>query len=182
MPLGLLCTLFAAAPRGDALRRGARRCAGRARGSEPGPHLPVGRRRDAPSRSRALEPRNNPIPIHGQGTGAGSVLLPPDPEQRRRRREDLLAYPGAHGDHTIAGEYTLRPGFHAALRLGLADELADRYGKNGDRVERIAKKAAMAKGSLKRSNIRPMQSPIRRDFVIGQGVGRRTFNVYTGGS
>ena len=75
-----------------------------------------------------------------------------------------------------ATSYNLRPGFHRALKLNLAVELADRYGKAV--TTRLEKRAADALASLKRHNIIPKESPTRDEFIIG--TRRRGFNVYTG--
>lgn len=75
--------------------------------------------------------------------------------------------------------YDLRPGFRRALTLNLALELADRYGKGATVTPRLEKRAGDALASLKRSNIKPQESQMRAEFVIGQGSGRRTHNVYT---
>ena len=76
-----------------------------------------------------------------------------------------------------ATSYDLRPGFHRALKLNLAVELADRYGKQV--TDRLERRAAMALADLKIHNIIPKESPTRQEFLIGTRL--RTFNVRTGG-
>ena len=84
-------------------------------------------------------------------------------------------------DLVPATSYDLRPGFMRMLRLGLSVELAGRHGKTGDRIDKLERAAAHALGVFKRSNIRHRESPTRPEFEIGQGTGRRTFNIYNGG-
>lgn len=76
--------------------------------------------------------------------------------------------------------YDLRPGFALAIKTNLAVELADRHGRQ--LPGRLVTRAARSKGVLKRGNIRPQEAAIRSEFVIGGGSGRRTFNVYSGGT
>lgn len=81
-----------------------------------------------------------------------------------------------------ATSYNLRPGYAEAIKTNLALRLCPRHGRRAsvDFPELVAT-AKEAKAKLKRGNIRVEQAGIRREFAIGQGQGRRTFNVYTGG-
>lgn len=76
-------------------------------------------------------------------------------------------------------QYALRPGYAKAIKLNLALELVDRHGKPMPPTLQL--RAAQAKGSIKRANKRTVESAIRAEFIIGSNLGRRTFNVYTGG-
>ncbi len=81
-----------------------------------------------------------------------------------------------------ATTYNMRPGMTRAFTLGLALELADRYGKGAVVTPRLEARAARALAQLRVSNIQPRQSRIGREWSIGSGNDRRTFNVRTGGS
>lgn len=71
--------------------------------------------------------------------------------------------------------YTFRPGGERALKLALAIEYAEEWGRPiPDGLEQRAKEA---KGLYKRANIVPKETSVRRDFIIG--AGRRTLNIYT---
>lgn len=112
--------------------------------------------------------------------GLGTVLIYPVPSIANIgiRLYDTQA---AMTALVAATTYNLRPGAQRAFQLALALELADRYGRLATVTPRLEKRAASALGMLKRSNMAPpRESPIRPAFVIGQAVGRRTFNVYTG--
>lgn len=84
----------------------------------------------------------------------------------------------------VAGtSYQMRPGFSNAFTLALAITLGrGRYGKGAVMSEQLKDDAKTAKALLMRSNIRPKSSPMRPEFIIGQTSGRRTFNIYTGGT
>jgi hypothetical protein len=112
--------------------------------------------------------------------GLGNCYFHPVPDNND---VDVKIYSRVAGitDLVVATSYDLRPGFHRALRLNLAMELAGRHGKTGDRIDKLERAAAHALGMLKRSNIRHRESPTRAEFEIGQGTGRRSFNIYTGG-
>ena len=79
-----------------------------------------------------------------------------------------------------ATSYDLQPGFARALKLGLANELAEsgRYEVPDSTVAKVARRAAMALGALKRANIVTRHTPIRPEFLIGSQS--RTFNIRTG--
>jgi len=72
--------------------------------------------------------------------------------------------------------YDLPPAYGRALRLAIALELADRYGKKV--TDRLERKAMEAIGRLKRANIKLRESPLRPEFAIGHGRG--SMNIYTG--
>lgn len=78
--------------------------------------------------------------------------------------------------------YNLSPGMTNALMLNLALALAGGYGSAAQVPQTLVERAANALASAKRRNIRPKESSLRREWVIGQAVGRRAFNIYTGGN
>jgi hypothetical protein len=83
----------------------------------------------------------------------------------------------------VAGtSYDLAPGFQRAFQLNLALELADRYGTGATVSPGLAARANAALSAFLKSNIVPKESQIRREFAIGQDVGRRTFQIYNGSS
>lgn len=74
----------------------------------------------------------------------------------------------------LATPYDLEPGVALALKLNLAVEFADAFGRTpSPRLEMRAKETL---GDLKSHHIIPREAPIRPDFVIGRH--RRTVNVY----
>jgi hypothetical protein len=77
-----------------------------------------------------------------------------------------------------ATEYDLRPGAMRAIITNLALELADGYGSAAVVSPLLVQRAQQSKGSLKRGNRRPKETPLRPEYVIGGGR-RRSFNVYT---
>lgn len=83
----------------------------------------------------------------------------------------------------VAGtQYDLRPGMDAAIVYNLALRLATgRFKRSGFDITDLKELAASTFADARRIAIVPKESPIRAEFVIGQGTGRRTFNVYTGG-
>lgn len=78
-----------------------------------------------------------------------------------------------------ATNYDLQPGFHLAIKRGLALELAEsgRYDVPDKTYQRVARAAARSLGQLKRANSRTPRSRIRSEWLIG--ASRRTFNVRT---
>lgn len=76
--------------------------------------------------------------------------------------------------------YNLRPGYAKAIKTNLALELAEELGLEVS--ERFERRAREALGAIKRGNIRPQQSQMRPEFMMGNRAGRRTFNIRTGGS
>ena len=84
----------------------------------------------------------------------------------------------------VAGTtYNLRIGAAKAIKLNLAVELGlGRYAREGGLPAGLERRAARALGSFKRHNFIPQESPMRSEFSIGRGSGRRTFNVYQGSS
>jgi hypothetical protein len=77
--------------------------------------------------------------------------------------------------------YQFAPGVANALMLNLALALAGGYGSAATLPENLERRASKALAAAKRRNIRPKESPIRADFIIGDAIGRRNFNIYTGG-
>ena len=110
--------------------------------------------------------------------GLGNVLIYPIPD---RSTIDVRLYMAvAFTGRLEAGTtYYFPPGVVRALKLNLALELSDGYGRAAVVTPRLERRAALALGSLKRSNIVPRESLVRSDFVIGSSVGRRTHNVYS---
>lgn len=78
-----------------------------------------------------------------------------------------------------ATTYNLRPGALRAIIYGLAVENADDFEKS-DNMEDIKEKARTSLGMWKRSNIRPNQSGVRRDFAIGRHRRQGRMNIYNG--
>lgn len=111
--------------------------------------------------------------------GVGNILVYPIPDNND---VDIKLYAKVPAiTSLVAGtSYNLAPACARAIKLNLALELADRYGAGGIVSPRLEQRAADAKMLWKRSNIIPKESPMRGEFAIGSGAGRRTFNVYTG--
>lgn len=82
----------------------------------------------------------------------------------------------------MATQYDLEPAFADALILNLALRLCPRHKVPMTDVQDVVRDAAHALGDLKRSHVQLLESPMRTEFAIGGGGGRRTFNIYTGGS
>ena len=110
--------------------------------------------------------------------GLGNCLFHPIPNDSDN---DVVIYSFVPAIISLvaATSYDLRPAFHRALRLNLAIELADEYGKAVTNV--LERRAALALGALKRANIIPVESPIRPEYIIGNAASRRSYNIYTGG-
>jgi len=66
--------------------------------------------------------------------------------------------------------YDFTRGYMRALKLTLAEELASRFGKEPSAS--LQRRASDARAVLAIRNIKPKQSPIQADFLIGRRVGR----------
>jgi hypothetical protein len=106
--------------------------------------------------------------------GLGACLFYPIPDNAA---VDVVLYQAVPAILSLvaATSYDLRPGAHRALKLNLALELTDRYGKEA--TDRLERRAARAKGDLKRANYIPRTAPIRPEWLIGGR--RRSSNIYT---
>lgn len=106
--------------------------------------------------------------------GLGTISVYPIPDNGN---VDIVLYNRIPAITTLvaATSYDLPPSYHRAIRLNLALELADHYGKTAS--DRLERRAALALGSLKRANIIPKESQGRPEFAIG--TTRRTMNIYT---
>lgn len=82
-----------------------------------------------------------------------------------------------------ATTYDLRPGYAEAIKTNLAVRLGPRHGRRvSQEFPDLVATARESKAKLKRANVRLEQTAVRREFLIGQGQGRRTFNIYQGSS
>lgn len=81
-----------------------------------------------------------------------------------------------------ATQYDLEPAFADALILNLAVRLCPRHKVPLTEVGDVKRDADHALGDLKRSHVQLLESPMRSEFSIGNGGGRRTFNIYQGSS
>jgi hypothetical protein len=115
---------------------------------------------------------------HAFAAGLGNLLFHPIPDNND---VDIVLYQRIPAlTALVAGtQYNLRPGYALAIKLNLAIAIAER--NSATVSDKLEKRAATAYGSIKRANIRHLQTPIRAEFVIGSGRGRRTFNIRTGG-
>ena len=114
--------------------------------------------------------------------GLGNLLFHPIPNNGD---VDIVLYQTVPAITTLvsATTYNLRTGVVRALKLGLAVDLGlGRFAREGGLPAGLEQRAAHAYGLLKRSNYIPRETPMRAEFSIGSGSGRRTYNVYQGSS
>lgn len=122
-----------------------------------------------------------PRVMHYDGTyaaGLGNCLFWPIPDNGNVDVK-LYAHVPAVTTLELDTDYDLRPGLSRALKLNLAVEFGEAFGRS--LPQGLEMRAKDALGSVKRHNIIPRESSMRADFAVGQGGRRRSApNLYTG--